>query len=59
MRDTFGGDFNLVGFGGFNSGHQTKITANTVVLSQVMMNELIHQTKIMSTNLFSFLNCQT
>ena len=59
MRGTFGGDFNLVGFGRFNSDHQIKIIANTVVLSQVMMNELIHQTKIMSANLFSFPNCQT
>ena len=40
---TFGGDFNLVviliwQFGGFSSDHQIKITANTVVLSQVLIN---------------------
>ena len=33
-------------FGGFSSNRQIKITANTVVLSQVLtMNELICQTK--------------
>ena len=37
----------LIGqFGGFSSSCQIKITANTIVLSQVlMMNELIRQTK--------------
>ena len=37
-------------FGGFSSGHQIKITANTIVSSQILinsneMNELICQTK--------------
>ena len=51
VTGTFGGDFNLAviliwRFGRFSSDRQIKITANTVVLSQVlMMNELIRQTK--------------
>ena len=37
MSGTFGGDFNLR-FWGFSSDHQIKITANAVVLSQVLIN---------------------
>ena len=43
VRGTFGGDFNLAviliwRLGRFSSYHQIKITANTVVLSQVLIN---------------------
>ena len=50
MSGTFG-SFLIWQFGEFSSNHQIKITANTVVLSQVlirldlMMNELICLTK--------------
>ena len=38
MSGTFGGDFNLAVWQIFSSNCQSKITANTVVLSEILIN---------------------